>query len=239
MPAIPRLRFGLVELPVHRRKQENSSNPVVPVADEIQEECAAHGRKVMDGRWRRLLVCAGLALCPVLGQARADEPEPAIDPFIGAAKPAEAPEPGPVKLSGHHIDVKINSACWPLCGPPATDGSQVLGHDLHRAGSPQKVACWAVPSDTGAYVGYPVGGGCPCQCCGHLPNPQCEGTWGWDYHGRCLPRRVFLLWWCKPCGQGGRGQYEPEGPNFVEQCHEKRHSENFCPHCDESVGETH
>jgi hypothetical protein len=37
------------------------------------------------------------------------------------------------------------------------------------------VACWAVPSDTGHYIGYPVGGGCLCR--GAAPAPG-QGTWG-------------------------------------------------------------
>ncbi len=84
-------------------------------------------------------------------------------------------------------------------------------HTFQRAGNPQIVACYAVPSDTGAYIGYQVGGGCPFKKCGEHPTPQ-EGTWGWDYHGRCLKRNVFLRWWHGRCDQGGTGAYATEKP---------------------------
>jgi hypothetical protein len=203
----------------------------------------------MDGRWRRLLVGAALVPCLWGGLAWADEVEDEVDdgsvqlkkvePSIAAAKPAETTVTGAVHLEGHHLDVKLNTPCIPLCGPPANDGSEVYGHNMHRAGYPQSVACWAKPSETCAYIGYPVGGGCPCHRSGRMPNPECDGTWGWDYCGRCFKRNVFLLWWTKPKSQGGVGQYEPEGPNFVEQCHEKHHPENFCPNCGEHANETH
>ncbi len=200
----------------------------------------------MDGRWRWWLLSAALVPCFLLGRARAGEkselPDPGftelhqVDPSIAAAKLPE-PVAEAVHLEGHHLDVLLNTPCMPLCGPPRTDGSVVEGHTMHRAGYPQSIACWAVPSDTGAYCGYPVGGGCSCHHFGRLPNPQCDGTWGWDYCGRCFARKVFLLWWCNPHEQGGRGQYQPEGPNFVEQCHDKHHPENFCSDCGEHAGE--
>lgn len=96
----------------------------------------------------------------------------------------------------------------------ADDEPCVPDHTLQRAGNPQIQACYAVPSDTGAYVGYPVGGGCAVKHCADLPHPE-EGTWGWDYQGRCLPRRVFLGWWHGRCPQGGTGAYKTEGPHFV------------------------
>src|SRR5262245_46329512 len=125
----------------------------------------------MDGRWRRLLLCAALAHCLFTAQTWADEEsdeaDPTtttlkkVDPAIAAAKPAEPVRTGAVQLEGHHLDVKLNTPCMPFCGPPVNDGSEVYDHNMHRAGYPQKVACWAVPSETCAYVGYPVGGGCP------------------------------------------------------------------------------
>ncbi len=78
-----------------------------------------------------------------------------------------------------------------------------------RAGCPQCVACYAHPSDTPAYVGYYVGGGCAvggsCRC------PD-EGTWGWDYQGWLLPRRVLLYWSHGRRYQGGSGAYKINGP---------------------------
>ncbi len=84
-------------------------------------------------------------------------------------------------------------------------------HTMHRAGYPDRVACYARPSDTHAYVGYPVGGGSPCR--GDYPAP-CDGTWGWDYRGCVIPRRVFLLWWHGRCDQGGTGAYKLDGPKL-------------------------
>jgi hypothetical protein len=78
-----------------------------------------------------------------------------------------------------------------------------------RAGHPQDVACWAVPSDTGHFVGYYVGGGAPCR--GDPPCPE-EGTWGWDYGGCLLPKRVALGWWHGRRYQGGVGSYRINGP---------------------------
>ncbi|HEX5272339.1 MAG TPA: hypothetical protein VFW33_17700 [Gemmataceae bacterium] len=57
------------------------------------------------------------------------------------------------------------------------------------------VAWWARPSDTGRYVGYQVGGGCPWR--GDGPGPD-EGTWGWDYGGLLVHPHINLLW-CR-CG---------------------------------------
>jgi hypothetical protein len=84
-------------------------------------------------------------------------------------------------------------------------------HTMQRAGYPDRVACWAAPSETPAYVGYWVGGGSPCK--GRSPMPS-EGTWGWDYAGRCIPRNVALKWWLKPKYQGGMGQYKTDGPHL-------------------------
>lgn len=81
-------------------------------------------------------------------------------------------------------------------------------HTMERAGYPMEVSRCAAPVETCAYVGYPVGGGAPCK--GDHPGPA-EGTWGWDYQGRCIKRHVFLWWWHGKC-QGGEGAYKTDGP---------------------------
>jgi hypothetical protein len=86
---------------------------------------------------------------------------------------------------------------------------QVPNHTMQRAGYPLDIACYAAPSITHSYVGYYVGGGAPCG--GRLPGPN-EGTWGWDYQGCVLPRRVFLGWWHRY--QGGVGSYRTDGPHI-------------------------
>src|SRR5436305_647792 len=98
-----------------------------------------------------------------------------------------------VRRGSHGVWLAAGLAAGGIAGAvmgsePPCDGE----HAQQRAGCPQKVACYALPSETSAYVGYPVGGGSP--CCGDHPRP-CEGTWGWDYQGCLLPRRVFLCWW--------------------------------------------
>src|SRR5205085_6982693 len=100
-------------------------------------------------------------------------------------EPAEKPGIGPASAPEYHA-----RAGWPLCIRPH-----------------------ALPSDTGAYVGYLVGGGCPYT---HFADPPTidEGTWGWDYAGCWLQRRVILGWWHGRCCQGGYGAYQSDGPSF-------------------------
>ena len=89
-----------------------------------------------------------------------------------------------------------------------------------RAGYPQEVSRFARPSDTGRYVGYPVGGGCAFPRKGDPPGPN-DGTWGWDYLGGCFQRRVILHWWHGRRYQGGAGAYETEGPRVLHPIDEK------------------
>jgi hypothetical protein len=90
--------------------------------------------------------------------------------------------------------------------PAAGDGGAC------RAGSPEAVAWWARPADDGQRVGYYVGGGCPFCRCADGPHPG-EGTWGFDYRGWLLPRRVILGWW-HGLYQGGSGAYKTDGPKL-------------------------
>jgi hypothetical protein len=97
--------------------------------------------------------------------------------------------------------------CWPA-----------PEHSHERAGYGGKLSCITQPTDTPAYVGYYVGGGA--VCCGE---PRCldEGTWGWDYQGCLLPRRIILQWWHGRHYQGGSGQYQPDGP--ISPCSKPAH----------------
>ena len=70
------------------------------------------------------------------------------------------------------------------------------------------IAFWAVPSNTPAYVGYYVGGGC---AWGGEPRHDDEGTYGWDYVGSCFARRVWLAWCHCTRYQGGTGAYATDG----------------------------
>jgi hypothetical protein len=78
-----------------------------------------------------------------------------------------------------------------------------------RGSGPPPVACYAVPSNSGHYIGYYVGGAC--QCRGEGPTVT-EGTWGWDYCGCLFPKRIILRWChCRSC-QGDTGSYRTTGP---------------------------
>jgi hypothetical protein len=70
------------------------------------------------------------------------------------------------------------------------------------------VAWWAVPSDTGHYVGYYVGGGCVRH--GRPPAPD-EGTWGWDYGGCLIHPGIRLLWCDCPGGRRNIPAYRTVG----------------------------
>ena len=70
---------------------------------------------------------------------------------------------------------------------------------LHRAGHPECVNRWAMPSDNCHYGGYYVGGGLPVL--GESRCVQHEGTWGWDYFGILFTKKVDLNW-----GHGTRQQ---------------------------------
>jgi hypothetical protein len=91
-------------------------------------------------------------------------------------------------------------------------------HD-HPPGGPPPVAPWAIPSNTPAYIGYYVGGGCPYPHLGDGRQPQ-EGTWGWDFAGRCFWRKVDLLWWHGRRYQGGTGAYKTDGPRPLQRLHQ-------------------
>jgi hypothetical protein len=70
-----------------------------------------------------------------------------------------------------------------------------------------------LPSEVRGNVGYHVGGGNPFP---HLAEPRTaeEGTWGWDYQGWWIPRRVISGWWHGRRHQGGTGAYKSDGPKF-------------------------
>jgi hypothetical protein len=92
-------------------------------------------------------------------------------------------------------------------GPPTDDGQQ-------RAGYPQNISWLARPSDTGRYLGYYVGGGAAPPRRADAPTAE-DGTWGWDYQGGCLRRRVALGWWHGRRYQGGIGAYKTDGPHVL------------------------
>jgi hypothetical protein len=108
-------------------------------------------------------------------------------------------------MEGKRFVVLLAAAGWAAC----LGAGFARAQDTHsRAGCPLQVACYAVPSDTGQYIGYYVGGG---SALGGTHRYCDEGTWGWDYRGCLLPRRV-ILYWSHWRYQGGTGAYRTEGP---------------------------
>jgi hypothetical protein len=91
-----------------------------------------------------------------------------------------------------------------------TSGAQ--GQEIKAVTPPR----FALPSDTGHYLGYHVGGG---AVNAHKAEPRQadEGTWGWDYQGWLVPRRVALGWWHGRRYQGGGGAYKTDGPRLLQE----------------------
>ena len=89
--------------------------------------------------------------------------------------------------------------------------------DVARAGHPACTRSWATGGGGCDYTGYYVGGGAHSYW--HLGRCPNQGTWGWDYTGKCVPPLVRLGWWNAPRRQGGTGSYAPDGPRFLEKLH--------------------
>lgn len=84
-------------------------------------------------------------------------------------------------------------------------------NDFYNTGRPDQLSHWAVPTRTSPYYGYYVGGGAKPG----KGEPRCaaaEGTWGWDYTGGILPRKVALLWSHGRLVQDGQGRYKNTYP---------------------------
>lgn len=88
---------------------------------------------------------------------------------------------------------------------------RVIEHTHARAGWPLCPGPFAAPSNTPAYEGGYVGGGASHH--GEARGPE-EGTWGWDYVGTHLPRRVFLRWAHGGPAQDGNPYYTPDFPRY-------------------------
>ena len=101
-------------------------------------------------------------------------------------------------------------ACGACASVEASLDAPACPHEIKRAGDPHQIAPWAIPSNTCAYSGYYVGGGAH----SYSGAGRCadQGTWGWDFVGRCVTPVVRLGWWHPPREQGGTGSYEPDGP---------------------------
>lgn len=145
-------------------------------------------------------------------------------PALAAVCLLPGPPPGlgaepPWQLGGHWPDElppltaeELSSprmqALWlALAGDP-------YGHradDHARSGGAMQVRPRAIHSNNAHYGGYQVGGGVPLQ--GRGPAAD-EGTFGWDYFGLTVPKRVALRWSRTPRPQGGAGQYRTTGARW-------------------------
>ncbi|MBI3411810.1 MAG: hypothetical protein HY040_26055 [Planctomycetes bacterium] len=87
--------------------------------------------------------------------------------------------------------------------------------EQRRAGYPLEQSRLAHPSENAHQVGYYVGGGAAAYR--HSDGPLLdEGTWGYDYQGWLIKRRVILNWWHGRRYQGGVGAYKTDGPRLKE-----------------------
>jgi hypothetical protein len=103
----------------------------------------------------------------------------------------------------------------PWAGRPATERVHFQGDQFHRAGDPQCVSPLAVPSQSPHGVGYYVGGGARVKgCVGEERRPN-EGTWGTDYSGILLHKKIDLRWSHGRRYQGGVGAYRTDGPRLI------------------------
>lgn len=98
-----------------------------------------------------------------------------------------------------------------LCFLAPANAFDRQAHTMERAGNPNKIACWAIPFPNHRYIGYYVGGG---VACGGEPRLPDDGTWGVDYQGRILPRKVIQNFSHGRLYQGGTGSYKTDGPRL-------------------------
>lgn len=103
----------------------------------------------------------------------------------------------------------------PWTGRPATDRIHFQGDQFHRAGDPQCTSPLAGPGESPHAVGYYVGGGARVKgWIGEERRPQ-EGTWGTDYSGCLIRKKIDLRWSHGKRAQGGVGAYRTDGPRLI------------------------
>jgi len=103
----------------------------------------------------------------------------------------------------------------PWMGRPATERHHFQGDQFRRAGDPQCTSPLAGPSESPHAVGYYVGGGARVKgWVGEERRPE-EGTWGTDYSGFLIHKKIELRWSHGRRYQGGAGSYRTDGPRLV------------------------
>lgn len=94
---------------------------------------------------------------------------------------------------------------------------------MRRAGSPLKISRLAAPSvNARRYSGGYTGGGA--ATLGKPRRVYQDGTWGVDYHGWPLHRRIWLGWRHGRHERESNKGYEAEGPRIVHAVKERLHS---------------
>jgi hypothetical protein len=99
-------------------------------------------------------------------------------------------------------------------GTPPPGAPRAIPHTPARAGFAACLSPHAGPSNTPAYQGGYVGGGAGSSYGGNVRRPA-EGTFGWDYVGNHLSRRVFPGWSHGRRAHGGAvPPYVTDGPRY-------------------------
>lgn len=135
------------------------------------------------------------------------------------ARPARNPpstvggtlESGPTSGSGHGCYAR-DGAKRLFVGDGSEAGCRCERYEscerCERCEVPARIA---IPSDTGRYGGGYVGGGGHWLGCDRCP---LDGTWGWDYEGLLVKKRIWLSWLHGRRHQGGGGKYKTDGAHF-------------------------
>ena len=111
--------------------------------------------------------------------------------------------------------LSVGVATGVLADPPEKAGVSA-GHEEEGGTSLFRRWLKPIPSDTGHYIGYYVGGGNGRPKKAESRRDD-EGTWGWDYQGWLILPRVILGWWHGQKYQGGTGAYKTDGPRLFKE----------------------
>ena len=122
--------------------------------------------------------------------------------------PAEAADGG-VKLHISDRSLALADAGHSACQDCSR---QRLSARHTRAGNAHEVAWYAKPSVSKGYSAGYVGGGAAFR--GEARRPG-EGTWGRDYTGVLVPKRVWLYWLHGRPEPRGAGSYKTDGPHLL------------------------
>ena len=113
-------------------------------------------------------------------------------------------------------ELKYGGLFLPNTCDPVKRGTLPLGpplqYDRSCNGSPFLPSRWAHPSFSEAFCGHYVGGGGGGLCHQAGPRRHNDGTWGWDYVGYYVPRKLFLGWNYGRRFQGGDRYYTAKDP---------------------------